>query len=126
MLEGNWCELCTKRVEDARARFKQTKYCASCAKLKKKENSFSSWHAEDKKLYMREYMRRYRRKRPRLSTPYVRKHREMKRAAYAASARSVSAVYLSTTRCEAITGEQRKSPHEPVSARADFSMSKDV
>lgn len=121
MLEGNRCELCNKRVERARALYKQTKYCAHCAKVKKKENSLSSWHAEDKKEYMREYMRMYRRKRPRLSTPYVRKYRELKRATQAAC-RDTFTVLSSTANYENSKGEMMESPHAPQLARAGFSI----
>src|SRR6185312_14322607 len=76
MLEGNRCELCNSVVDRSKSKHKQTKYCVKCAKAKKKENSFSPWLPEEKRRYMREYMRGYRRDHPRLSSPYVRRHRK--------------------------------------------------
>lgn len=79
MLEGNRCELCFSVVEGVRGTRKQTRYCVRCARVKKVENSLDPWTPEERREYMRRYMRNYRRKRPGLSTPYVRKSRLTKR-----------------------------------------------
>jgi len=76
MLEGNRCELCNSVVDRRKSKYKQTKYCVKCARAKKKENSLSPWLPEEKRRYMREYMRGYRRDHPRLSSPYVRRYRK--------------------------------------------------
>ena len=81
MLEGNRCEICNEVVHGRRATYKQTKYCANCAKRRKKENTLNPWLPEEKREYMRTYMRSYRKQHPRLSSPYVRKHREKAREA---------------------------------------------
>ena len=76
MLEGSRCEACTHRVRGPRASHPQTKYCAPCAKQRKKQQTNESRPAVDRREYQRAYMRAYRRAHPALSTPYVRKHRE--------------------------------------------------
>lgn len=63
MLEGNRCELCKCKIETERAQHQQTKYHDHCAREVKNHNSVSSWSPEQRKLYMRQYMRRYRRDR---------------------------------------------------------------
>lgn len=74
------CQNCKGEIEAARAVHRQTKYCARCAREKKRENTLPSQHPAAKSEYMSEYMCRYRSRHPGLSTPYVRKHREKKRA----------------------------------------------
>jgi hypothetical protein len=76
MLDGNRCELCRSVVERRKSKYKQTKYCEQCAKAKKRENSLNPWLPDEKRHYMREYMRRYRLVHPRLSSRYVRRHRK--------------------------------------------------
>lgn len=88
----NRCELCNGIVKGEKARHKQTRYCDPCAKAKKKENTLSSWEPEEKRQYMRRYMRAYRCAHPGLSSQYVRKHRQKKQqetAATSSSARDV-------------------------------------
>lgn len=75
MLAGNRCENCSKEVLASKARFKQTKWCDRCAKLKKRASSLASRPPRDRRDYMRTYMAAYRLKNPGLSTPYVQKHR---------------------------------------------------
>lgn len=60
MLEGKLCERCKEKVQKAKARHKQTKYCVKCAKIKKRENTLDPWTPEERRDYMREYMRGYR------------------------------------------------------------------
>jgi hypothetical protein len=60
MLPGNLCELCKGKVQAAKARHKQTRYCVECAKAKKRENSLDARTPEEKRDYMRKYMRVYR------------------------------------------------------------------
>lgn len=60
MLEGNRCERCKQVINGPRANYKQTRYCLACAKIWKKENSEDPWTPEERRLYMRQYMRRYR------------------------------------------------------------------
>lgn len=79
MSERKKCKNCERLIKGAKARRKQTKYCAPCAAVKKKENTENPWLPEEKRDYMRPYMRAYRRAHPGLSTPYVRRHREKKR-----------------------------------------------
>lgn len=76
MLDGNRCERCGRVVRKAKARYKQTKYCDDCARLKKRANTLSPWLPEEKQAYMRRYMRAYRKTHPGLSSPYVRRHRK--------------------------------------------------
>lgn len=85
MSHRNRCERCNELLKGERARHKQTKYCAPCAKAKKKENTLSTWTAEEKRRYMRHYMCAYRRSRPGLSSPYVRKYRQKKQEKFAAA-----------------------------------------
>ncbi len=85
MLEGNRCELCGETIQGARAIHKQTKYCEECAKIKKKQNTLNPWLPEEQRMYMRSYMRKYRRAHPKLSTPYVRKHRAKEKEKQASS-----------------------------------------
>ena len=80
MVDGNRCELCRRIVPQAKACHKQTKYCDECAQMKKRLGAKNSWPADVKAAYMREYMRIYRKAHPRLSTNYVRKHREKLRS----------------------------------------------
>jgi hypothetical protein len=87
MLKGNRCELCSEKIKFAKARHKQTKYCEDCAKIKKRQNTLNPWLPEEQREYMRNYMRDYRRSHPKLSTRYVRKHRERKRDLQAGSSR---------------------------------------
>ena len=86
MLEGNRCERCLRSVEGTRANHHQTRYCIPCAKVKKRQNSLDPWTREERQEYMKRYMREYRRKRPGLSTPYVRKNRSIKKLDLAAAA----------------------------------------
>jgi hypothetical protein len=79
------CQNCKGEIEAKRAAHTQTKYCARCAREKKRENTLPSRHPEDQRVYMRDYMRDYRGEHPGLSTPYVQKHRERKRAERGAS-----------------------------------------
>lgn len=79
MLEGKKCELCNEIIKCTKSQYKQTKYCRECAKQKKKENTSDSWLPEERKEYMRSYMREYRRRNPKLSNPYVIRHRQKKR-----------------------------------------------
>lgn len=60
MLSGNLCERCNEKVQPAKARHKQTKYCVECARIKKRENTLDTWPLDTKKDYMRDYMRGYR------------------------------------------------------------------
>lgn len=60
MLGRNLCERCHRKVHTAKARHKQTKYCVTCAKAKKKENTLDPWTPEKRREYMRDYMRDYR------------------------------------------------------------------
>lgn len=78
MLDGNRCELCRDVVQGKRAEHKQTKYCLACARRRKRENSLDPLHPDDRREYMRRYMRKYRETHPHLSTRYVRAHREKK------------------------------------------------
>lgn len=80
MVHGNRCEICRRIVPEPKASHKQTKYCDECARCKKRLGSKNSWPADVKAAYMREYMRSYRKVHPRLSTTYVRKHREKLRS----------------------------------------------
>jgi hypothetical protein len=80
MLPGKKCESCHDVVTGKRANHNQTRFCEACAKLKKRENSLNPWTPRQKQAFMREYMRGYRRDHPGLSTPYVRKHREVRKA----------------------------------------------
>jgi len=70
---------CLAIVPEPKSRSKQTKFCYECAELRKKAGTQSSWSKEEKAAYQRRYMRVYRKAHPRLSTPYVRKHREKQR-----------------------------------------------
>lgn len=79
MVDGNRCEYCRVVVPNERARHKQTKYCQDCARTRKNKNSLSSLLPDDKAKYMCAYMRAYRKTHPRLSGPYVRRHREKER-----------------------------------------------
>ena len=63
MLEGNRCELCKLKIETEKAQHQQTKYHDHCAREVKNHNSVSTWSPEQRKLYMCQYMRRYRRDR---------------------------------------------------------------
>lgn len=76
MVDGNRCEVCREIVPEEKACHKQTKYCDGCARSKKLAGTQSSWSRDEKAAYMRGYMRGYRKRHQRLSTPYVRKHRE--------------------------------------------------
>jgi len=60
MHEGNLCERCNEKVQPAKARHKQTKYCVECARIKKRENTLDPWPPDKKRNYMRDYMRGYR------------------------------------------------------------------
>lgn len=60
MHEGNLCERCNEKVQPAKARHKQTKYCVECARIKKRENTLDPWTPDKKRNYMRDYMRGYR------------------------------------------------------------------
>lgn len=63
MSEGKPCKgYCDGVIEEARAMHNQTKYCIKCAKLKKRENSEEARTYQDRKDYLREYMREYRQK----------------------------------------------------------------
>lgn len=61
MLKGNRCRLCTKIIRSSKAQHKQTRYCDECAKKKKRENTLDPWTKEERRAYMKNYMRRYRR-----------------------------------------------------------------
>ena len=87
MLEGSRCEACTRLVRGPRASHPQTKYCAECAKRRKKQQTKESRPAVDRREYHRAYMRGYRRAHPALSTTYVRRHREKNRAVRVGEAR---------------------------------------
>lgn len=90
MLEGNRCELCYEVIQSSKARHRQTKYCQECARQKKKENTGDSWTPEDRREYMRRYMSEYRRRHPKLSKPYVLKHRREKQKARISVHRTVT------------------------------------
>jgi hypothetical protein len=75
MLEGNLCEECKNKVEDPKARHRQTRFCGPCARSRNKKNSLDPWTPEERKVYMQRYMKVYRQRRPGLSTPYVQKYR---------------------------------------------------
>jgi hypothetical protein len=60
MLPGNLCERCNEKVQPAKARHRQTKYCLECAKIKKRENTLDPWTPDKRRNYMRDYMRGYR------------------------------------------------------------------
>jgi hypothetical protein len=60
MLEGKLCERCKGKVQPAKAKHKQTKYCVECARIKKRENTENPWTPEERRAYMRGYMRDYR------------------------------------------------------------------
>src|SRR4051812_29656338 len=60
MLPGNLCERCNEKVQPAKARHRQTKYCVECARIKKRENTLDPWTPDKKRNYMRDYMRGYR------------------------------------------------------------------
>jgi hypothetical protein len=47
-------------VQTVKAAHKQTKYCVECARIKKRENSLDPWTPEERRAYMRKYMRGYR------------------------------------------------------------------
>lgn len=79
MLQRRLCEICRGIVEKLKANHKQTRYCARCAKVKKRENTFDPWTTDERREYMRIYMRNYRLRHPGLSTPYVQRHRTRKR-----------------------------------------------
>jgi len=85
MLEGNRCERCEQLIRGAKALHRQTKYCGPCARVKKRENTECPLLPDDKREYMRAYMREYRRAHPGLSSRYVRRHRERKSKARADS-----------------------------------------
>lgn len=74
MLQGNRCEVCTRVVEGTRAARPQTKYCAKCAKLRKKKQTRESRPASDRPEYDRTYMRANRRDQA-LSTPFISRFR---------------------------------------------------
>jgi hypothetical protein len=61
MLDGHRCERCGQVILGPRAEWKQTKYCDSCAKIQKRENTLDPWTLEERRAYMRIYMRQYRR-----------------------------------------------------------------
>lgn len=94
MLAGNRCELCHEVIQSTKARHPQTKYCKSCAKQKKKENTENSWSPEKIKEYMRRYMRRYRQLHPKRNRIYLRKHRQKTRKITAASDQNASFLCL--------------------------------
>src|SRR5882724_10468599 len=79
MLAGKTCELCKKVIIGSRAQHQQTKYHPDCAQIKKQEHNPDSMNREERRIFMRNFMRGYRAKHKGLSTPYVRKHRERKR-----------------------------------------------
>jgi len=60
MLQGKRCKDCKSYIAESRAKYKQTRYCLDCAKRRKRENSLDPWTPEERRLYMRQYMRRYR------------------------------------------------------------------
>jgi len=60
MLQGKRCEDCNRVIDEPRSRHKQTRFCLECAKRRKRQNSEDPWPAEKRRLYMRDYMRRYR------------------------------------------------------------------
>lgn len=60
MLRGNLCEECRNKVEDSKAQHQQTRYCITCAKRKKRENTLDPWTPEERRAYMRQYMRQRR------------------------------------------------------------------
>jgi hypothetical protein len=78
MLEGNRCRLCTEVVRGIRARHKQVRYCERCALIQKRRNTLDPWTPEERREYMKRYMREYRRKHPGISTPFVQKFRNRK------------------------------------------------
>ena len=82
MLQERSCERCNKAIEPPKATYKQSRYCSSCAKIKKRESDADSDSRteEQRRQYIRSYMRGYRRAHPGLSTPYVQRHRKRKRA----------------------------------------------
>jgi hypothetical protein len=86
MLKGNRCRLCTEVITSPKAQHKQTRYCDRCAKIKKRRNTLDPWTSEERREYMKQYMREYRRKRPGLSTPYVQKLRNKRKRKIAAAA----------------------------------------
>jgi hypothetical protein len=79
MLEGNRCEECKEVIESEKAKYLHTKYCGKCAQKRKKQSTLSSVPPEDKKAYMRIYMRVWRINHPGQSSPYVRNFRKKKR-----------------------------------------------
>lgn len=80
MLEGNKCEACHEVVTGSRTQYSQTKYCLACARSRKRANTLSPWTTEQKREFQRKYMRGYRLDHPGLSTRYVRKHRDVRKA----------------------------------------------
>jgi hypothetical protein len=60
MLLGKLCERCNEKVQPEKARHAQTKYCVECARIKKRENTLDPWTPDQKRNYMRDYMRGYR------------------------------------------------------------------
>lgn len=93
MFEGNRCERCEAVVTGDRAKHKQTKYCVGCAREKKRENSLDPWLPEERREYMRNYMRVYRKTHPRLSSPHLRKHPESRQQHQAGSTYLRSVVF---------------------------------
>ena len=75
------CVLCLNPVEPERAVHKQTKRCLRCARLVKKRQTRDSRPPEDRREYMRLKQAEFRFNHPGYNNPYVRRHRERKRAA---------------------------------------------
>lgn len=53
----------------------KAQYCEGCFNKLKRLNSLDPWTVEERRSYMRGYMRKYREDHPGLSTKYVRKYR---------------------------------------------------
>ena len=77
---------CNGFIEEERAVYKQTRYCAWCARIRKGENSLDPRTPEQRRDYLRRYMSEYRRSHPGLSSPYVRRYRAKKKRKRAADA----------------------------------------
>jgi predicted Fe-S protein YdhL (DUF1289 family) len=70
---------CPNEITSPRALHKQTRYCVGCALKMKKLNTLDPYTVEERREYMRLYMRAYRLNHPRSNNRHVRNHRNRKK-----------------------------------------------
>lgn len=83
MSEVKECKTCHEQISGDKAKFNQTRYCAVCAKISKRESSQDARSPAEKAAYMKKYMSEYRKRHPELravNAKYVKKYRRKKRA----------------------------------------------